>query len=118
MVYHKDMQITSKGATEVKEVSYGVYLWQMPNGSFVSDGEGHYLMIQAMEGDQDRLSALAKAARDCGVDEGMPCFFRGNRIVSDEEYEYQKQRLDWGLTPDPLDVSAAKDDLRHARNRR
>jgi hypothetical protein len=112
------MELKTRSKQEVKETRRGVYLWQMPNGSFISDGEGHFLMIEAMEGDQDRLKALARAARDCGVDEGMPCFFRGNRIVTDEEYEYQKQRFEWGLTPDPLDIAAIEDDKRHARNRR
>lgn len=112
------MKIEGKNKQEVKETRVGVYLWRMPDGKFVGDGEGHFLMIESMEGDQERMKALAQAARDCGVDEGAPCFFRGNRIVDDEEYEYQKQRMEWGLTPDPLDVNAAKDDLRHARNRR
>lgn len=112
------MELKSLGKNEVKETRRGVYLWQMPNGSFISDGDGHYLMIEAMEGDQERLRALADAARDCGVDEGMPCFFRGNRIVTDEEYDYQKQRLDWGLTPDPLDIASAREDMKNARNRR
>lgn len=112
------MNLKSKGAREVKETRRGVYLWQMPNGSYIADGEGHYLMIEAMEGDQTRMRALADAARDCGVTEGMPCFFRGNRIVSDEEYEHQKQRFDWGLTPDPLDIASIEDERAHERNRR
>lgn len=112
------MKITSKGATEVKETSRGVYLWRMPDGKFVGDGEGHFLMIESMEGDQQRMRALADAARDCGVEEGAPCFFRGNRIVTDEEYDYQKQRFDWGLTPDPLDIASIEEDKRYARNRR
>lgn len=112
------MQINSKGKQLVKETNRGVYLWRMPSGSFVADGEGHYLMIEAMEGDETRMRALADAARECGVDEGMPCFFRGNRIVTDEEYEEQKMRLKFGLTPDPLDIAAIKDDAKNASNRR
>lgn len=112
------MKITSLGKKEVKEVSFGVYLWRMPDGKFVGDDEGHFLMIQSMEGDQERMRSLADAARSCGVDEGAPCFFRGNRIVSDEEYEEQKRRFDWGLTPDPLDIASINEDNRNARNRR
>lgn len=112
------MDLKTLNKQEVKETRRGVYLWQMPDGKFVGDGEGHFLMIEAMEGDQTRLRALADAARDCGVDEGQPCFFRGNRIVTDEEYEHQKQRFDWGLTPDPLDINAIEDDRRNASNRR
>lgn len=112
------MDLKTLGKQEVKETRRGVYLWGMPNGSFVGDGEGHFLMIESMEGDQTRMRALADSARDCGVDEGQPVFFRGNRIVDDEEYDHQKQRFEWGLTPDPLDIAAAEDDRRHARNRR
>lgn len=112
------MELKALGKREVKETRRGVYLWRMPDGKFIGDGEGHYLMIEAMEGDQTRLRALADAARSFGVDEGQPCFFRGNRIVNDEEYEYQKQRFEWGLTPDPLDINAIEDDRRNVRNRR
>lgn len=112
------MNLKSKGAQEVKETRRGVYLWQMPDGKFVGDGEGHFLMIESMEGDQQRMRALADAARDCGVDEGQPCFFRGNRIVTDEEYDYQKQRFEWGLTPDPFDIAAIEEDKRNASKRR
>lgn len=112
------MELKTLNKQEVKETRRGVYLWRMPDGKFVGDGEGHFLMIEAMEGDQVRLRALAEAAFDCGVTEGSPCFFRGNRIVSDEEYDYQKQRFEWGLTPDPLDINAIEDDKRNARNRR
>lgn len=112
------MKLTSKGKREVKETRRGVYLWRMPDGKFVGDGEGHFLMIESMEGDQQRMRALADEARSLGVDEGTPCFFRGNRIVTDEEYEYQKQRFEWGLTPDPLDIAAVEEDKRNASKRR
>lgn len=112
------MKIKTLGKHEVKETRRGVYLWQMPDGKFVGDGEGHYLMIEAIEGDQVRLRALVDEVRSFGIDEGAPCFFRGNRIVNDEEYEHQKQRFEWGLTPDPLDVAAAKDDMDASRRRR
>lgn len=112
------MKIESLGRQEVKETRRGVYLWRLPNGRFISDGDGHYLMIESMEGDQERMKALAKAAHDCGVDEGMPCFFRGNRIVTDEEYEEQKLRLKFGLTPDPLDILSINEDRQNERNRR
>lgn len=112
------MKLTSKNKQEVKETRRGVYLWKMPDGSFIADDDGHYLMIESMEGDQKRLRALADAARGFGVDEGSPCFFRGNRIVTDEEYEEQKQRFEWGLTPDPFDIASIEEDKRNAHIRR
>lgn len=112
------MKLTSKGKQEVKEVPWGVYLWKMPDGSFVSDGDGNFLMISSTEGDQTRLRALADAARACGVTSGAPCYFSGNRIVSDEEYEHQKMRMKAGLTPDPFDIAAIKEAERFANKRR
>lgn len=112
------MKITSLGKKEIQEVPWGVYLWRMPNGSFVGDGEGHFLMIASTRGDNSRMKALAAAARECGVTEGAPCFFPGNRIVTDEEYEEQKLRLKFGLTPDKMDVAAIEEDKRNASRRR
>ena len=64
------------------------------------------------------MRALRDAARDCGVTVGQPCFFQGNRIVTDEEYEEQKLRLKFGLTPDKWDVAAIEEDKRNASRRR
>lgn len=105
--------MTRTGMQHVKEVPYGVYLWQMPDGKYVGDGEGHFLMIASLEGDNEKMKLLAKAAADCGVEEGMPCFFSGNRIVTDEEYEEQRLRFEFGLTPDPLDIAAVNEDRRN-----
>lgn len=112
------MKITSLGKKEIQEVPWGVYLWQMPDGSFVGDGEGHFLMIASTRGNVERMRALRDAARDCGVTVGQPCFFQGNRIVTDEEYEEQKLRLKFGLTPDKWDVAAVEEDKRNASRRR
>lgn len=111
------MELKTTRKQEIQEVPWGVYLWRMPNGSFIADGEGHYLMIASTRGDQRRMRALAEAARDCGVEEGAPCFFQGNRIVTDEEYEEQKQRLAWGLTPDPWDIASIREDKRNVSRR-
>jgi hypothetical protein len=45
------------------------------------------------------------------TNEGRPKFLSGRRKIDDEEYEYQKQRLEWGLTPDPLDIGVYKDSI-------
>jgi hypothetical protein len=37
--------------------------------------------------------------------------------VTDEEYEYQKQRMEWGLIPDELDYGAARDELMSMQKR-
>lgn len=105
------MKITSLGKNEIKEHSHGVYLWQMPDGSFVGDDDGHFFMISGLENDSTIINKLEDAVRsEFGIFEGGAKFFRGHRIVSDEEYEYQKQRMEWGLVPDPLDTPAMEED--------
>lgn len=111
------MELKTLRKQEVHEVPWGVYLWQMPDGTYVGDDAGHFLMIASMRGDRERMLKLADAARSYGVTEGQPCFFQGNRIVTDEEYEEQKQRLKWGLTPDIWDVAAINEDKKNAARR-
>lgn len=112
------MKLTTKGVQEIQEVPWGVYLWEMPDGSFVADDEGHFAMIASTRGDASRMSALRDFVRDCGVHVGRPCFFQGNRVVSDEEYEEQKQRQAWGLVPDPWDVAAIEEERKNVKRRR
>lgn len=110
------MKLVTTNKGEIREVLYGVYMWQMPNGQFVGDDEGHFLMIASTEGDPTRIQAMRNAVSEFGIDEGKPVFFSGHRIVTDEEYEEQKQRMEWGLTPDPMDVPAILEDRRRERN--
>ena len=90
----------------VEEVPWGVYVWEMPDGKWVGDDEGNFLNIPAMKGDKKRIQALKDAVRAYGVTEGSPFYLSGHRQVTDEEFEYQKQRLAFGLVPDELDVPA------------
>jgi hypothetical protein len=97
--------------TEVEEVSYGVYVWQMPNKALVMDEEGNYLCIYAVKGDVAKIKALREAAKHYGIDEGSPLWLSGHRKITDDEYEYQKQRMDLGLVADEWDIPALKEDL-------
>lgn len=101
--------------TEIEEVPYGIYVWQMPDGSIVTDEENRYLNVAAMKGDIRKINILKKAAKGFGLEEGKPLWFSGHRQVSDEEYYEQKQRMDWGLIPDELDVPAIKEDLKQKK---
>jgi hypothetical protein len=96
---------------QVEEVSYGLYLWQMPDGSIVTDEDGNYLNVAAMKGDVRKINALRQAAKSYGLEEGQPIWFSGHRQITDDEYNDQKERLEWGLIPDELDVPAIKEDL-------
>ena len=100
---------------QVEEVSYGLYLWQMPDNSIVTDEDGNYLNVAAMKGDVRKINALRQAAKSYGLEEGQPVWFSGHRQITDEEYHDQKERLEWGLIPDELDVPAIKEDLKEKR---
>ena len=97
--------------TPIEEVNYGTYLWEMPNGSLVMDDEGNYMCIYAIKGDIAKIKQLKDFAKSHGIDEGKPIWFSGHRPVSNEEYENQKQRMDWGLVADEWDIPALKEDL-------
>ena len=88
----------------VEETNIGMYVWEMPDGKWVGDDEGHFMHIVSMRGDERRIAQLTDAARGYGIQEGKPVFLSGHRPVTDEEYEEQRQRLALGLTPDPDDI--------------
>ena len=98
--------------TPVEEVSYGVYIWSTAEGKLVLDEEGNYMCIYANKGDVNKIAELRRFAKEYGVEEGgKPVWFSGHRPISDEEYENQKQRMDWGLVADEWDIPALKEDL-------
>lgn len=102
--------------TPVDEVPYGVYFWQMPSGALVTDGEGRYLSIFAMKGDVRKIKKLKQVAKSYGLEEGEPHFMSGYRQVSDDEYEQQLQRREWGLIPDEMDLPALMEDLKQKKD--
>lgn len=97
----------------VEETEFGLYLWEMPNGALVCDEERNYLNIPARKGDIKKIKMISEAAKSLGLEEGRAVFFAGNRRVTDEEYEYQRQRMEWGLIPDEMDYGAAQEELMH-----
>jgi len=105
------MKLNTKRKQIVEEVPYGVYVWEMPDGRWIGDDEGNFLNITSMKGDRKRIQQLKDAVASYGITEGKPLFLSGHRQVSDEEYEYQKQRMAFGLIPDELDVPAFREEL-------
>ena len=89
--------------TPIDEVNYGMYAWQMPDGSLVRNEEGAYLSIPSIRGDIRQIKKLKEAAKFHDLEDGHPIFFSGHRIVTDEELEEQKSRAQMGLVPDPLE---------------
>lgn len=106
-----------KRATVKEETRLGTYVWEMPDGRWIGDDDGNYLSITSMKGNRSRIEALTKAVRGYGIYEGNPKFLEARRKIDDEEYEYQKQRLEWGLVPDPLDIGNYKDEMQKLRTK-
>ena len=100
----------------VEETRLGVYIWEMPDGRWVGDDQGNYLSVTAFKNDQNKIKMITEVVRSYGIQTGSAKFLSGQRKINDEEYEEQKQRLEWGLTPDPLDIGEYKDSLRIPRN--
>ena len=101
------------GVRAIEESEFGIYVWQMPDGRWVGDGDGHYMNIPARKGDLEKIIALRKAARYYGVEEGEPVFLSNRRRVSDAEYDHQKERLIDGKVADELDYAAVEEAARH-----
>lgn len=101
-----------------EESILGLYVWEMPDGRWIGDDDGHFLSITSKKGNRDRIEALAKAVRSYGIYEGSPKFLSGRRKIDDEEFEYQQQRLKWGLTPDPLDIGVYKEEMAKTKGKR
>lgn len=102
--------------TPVDEVNWGMYMWQMEDGSVVMDEEGAYLSIPSMKGDIRQIKKLKEVAKHYGLEDGKPLFMSGHRVVTDEELIEQKQRLDLGLVPDHQDLPAMMEYVKEMRD--
>ena len=107
------------GRRFVEEVPYGMYVWEIEEDGetkILGDGDGNIMNVFCMKGDRKAIAALADAARHYGYPEGRPVWWSGKRRITDEELEEQQMREKLGLTPDPLDYGAIKDELRAKKN--
>lgn len=89
----------------VPQSAFGVCLWKMSDGGFISDGDGNYMCAEGMVGDRRVEAQMAEAARYWAGDGngGKPHWVDGARKVSDSEREEQEGRLSEGLMPDPVE---------------
>jgi hypothetical protein len=101
----------------VEEVDYGMYVWELPDGEFLGDGDGNIMNCFVWEKWQRHgaREAITQAAKGYGFPEGKPVWWSGKRPIDDEELEHQVDRAKAGLTPDPLDLAAIKDEERARR---
>jgi hypothetical protein len=95
-----------------EESILGIYVWEMPDGRWIGDDDGNFLSITSKKGNRSNIDALAREVSSFGIREGGPKFLSARRKIDDEEFEYQKQRLDWGLVPDPYDIGNYKDEMK------
>jgi hypothetical protein len=102
----------------VQEFDYGVYVYELPTGQYLSDEDGNLLNIPAQRGDVKKMARICEVASVIGFPDGTPVFLQGVRRVSQDEYDDQKERMLNGLTPDPHDIGALRDELRAERQQR
>ena len=111
------MDIKSMKKQIVEETTLGIYVWEMPDGRWIGDDDGNFLSVTSMKNNRVKMDMLAREVRSFGIYEGQPKFLSGRRKIDDEEFEYQKQRLNWGLVPDQLDIGVYKDEMKEAKKR-
>lgn len=113
---NESLKLTTTNRQVIKEVVWGVYVWQTPDGEFLGDGNGNFLLTDVTtEGNQAAIDAITNAARSYGFPEGRAVYWSGKRPINDEEYEQQLAREKAGLVPDPLDIGAIRDEERALR---
>lgn len=87
----------------VPERTFGVCIWIMPDGEPLSDGDG-VLCAEGFVGDEKVESMVKEAARYwTSSTQGRIAWVHGARKVSASERDDQAERLNNGLTPDPLE---------------
>lgn len=84
----------------------GVYVWQLPDGRFFTDGGNNVLNIPSMRNDQQKIAQLIQAASYYGQPEGKAVFFPGTARISEEEYSVQLDRMKQGYIPNENDLGA------------
>lgn len=110
------MEVKTTNKQFIKEVPWGVYVWQLPSGEYLADEEGNFMLVFSTEHNQASIKAIATAAKSYGFEEGKAVFWSGKRPIDNDEYEEQLSRHKFGLTPDPLDYGALRDDARYRNN--
>lgn len=103
--------------SEVSETNLGVYVWKLPDDTFVADQDANVMSIAAFRGDLSAISKIRSAARHYGFEDGQPVFLEGARKITDDELQEQIYRMNQGLVPDPYDIGAYKEEMRFGDRR-
>lgn len=110
----------NKRTRVVDEIGYGVYVWEMPDGKWVGDDEGHYLTLTCKKGDMMKImpfvDVVKRFIKEAGYDfSGKLKYIDGTRPVTDEQYAEQQQRMSLGLVPDPYDLGSLIEERKQAQ---
>lgn len=111
------MKSNKSRISEVSETNLGVYVWKLPDDTFVSDSDANVMSIACFRGDLGAISKIRQAARHYGFPEGEPVFLEGARKISDEELQEQIYRMNNGLVPDKYDIGVHKEEMRFGDRR-
>jgi len=103
--------IKNARASVVPETEYGVYVWKLDDGSYLSDGDDRVLSINSRADDLLRMSKLQTVVRSYGIQEGRPHYLPDQYKVTDGEYESMRERLDSGWIPDPASRGNWSEDI-------
>lgn len=110
------MTLKTTGKRIVEEHSWGMYVWELPNGEVLGDEDKNIMNVFCTKGDRRAIQALTDAAKSYGFKEGTPVWWPGKRRITDEELAEQEMRERLGLVPDPLDIGAIRDEMRAKRH--
>lgn len=110
------LNLKTTNRSQVEEVPYGLYVWRLSTGEVAGDGDGNFMNVFCLKGDQKAIAALTESARHYGFGDGKPEWWSGKRRITDDELAEQEARERLGLEPDPLNVGAIRDTVRGQRN--
>lgn len=92
--------MANKNTTLIPNQSkWGVYLWELPDGTFLGDSDGNYLSIDAWIGDLTAIKKMRQAAAGYGFPEGNVKFAPGRQRITQSEYEDQMEAF---IEGDPI----------------
>lgn len=108
------MGFKTKNISQVEEVPWGMWVWELPSGEILGDGDGNVMncMIWDRAHREAGKRAIAQAAKSYGFGEGEAVWWSGVRAIDDEQLEEQIERAKAGLVPDPLDIAAINEEAR------
>ena len=95
------MKLVKKGRAKAVDdgASFGLYVWQFPDGSYLSDGEGNFLNVPGRRHDISKQAQVLETVKYYGITEGKVAFLPGQTRATDMEYEEDMERFLNGQTP-------------------